>query len=501
MLELELNSSGTLTFEIAPDHYYYDNIKKRKSVIKVFQDDELIFFGSPLDEVAADNTIKTITVEGALSWLNDTVQPYAEYHDISVEDYLQTLITNHNNQVSSFKQFALGSVTVTDSNDSLYRYTNFEKTKDCISDDLISSLGGYIKARHEDGINYIDYTESSGSINSQGVRFGFNLISCTKDLKSSTTATAIIPLGAKLNDDSDERLTIADLNDGVIYVYDEDSVEEFDWIYNTVTFDDVTTAAALLTKGYSELATRKYLSGIYTINAIDMSLLDGNYQSIRIGNYIPIVSEKHGVDDYMTVSKMSIDICDPTQSTLTIGSEFTTLTDNTRYSDKVVNTIVSDYVKNEQLTEVKDLTVYNSSAINQTASEIESVVNSQTQLGEDITELSETVATQTSEFFQWQTTSTETTDDLTNALNAEIATRTSQLRFEDGELSIGETGNNAKTYITPEGMIIRYNGEVTAQALYDWFIAQNLNVVNEFTQCGFTSKPHGTIGNVGLMKG
>ncbi|MFI3206481.1 MAG: phage tail protein, partial [Clostridia bacterium] len=357
MLELELNTSGTLTFTIAPEHYYYNSIQKRKSVIKVFQDDELIFFGSPLDETSDDNTVKTITVDGALSWLNDTVQPYKMYNDIDVSGFLQALLTIHNSGVSSFKQFYLGSVTVTDSNDNLYRYTNYEKTKDTISDDLIDSLGGYVKARQSNGINYIDYLVSSGGVNEQGVHFGFNLISCIKELKSSTTATAIIPLGAKISEDSDERLTIADVNDNIIYIYDEDSVEEFDWIYDTVIFDDVTVADNLKSKAYEELAKRKYLSGTYTINAIDMSLMDGIYESIRLGNYIPIVSEKHGVNDYMTVSAMSIDICEPTQSTLTIGSEFTTLTDSKRYADKVVDLIYKDYVTNETLTNTVSKTV------------------------------------------------------------------------------------------------------------------------------------------------
>ena len=50
--------------------------------------------------------------------------------------------------------------------------------------------------------------------------------------------TAIIPLGAKLTDkegnETEERLTIAGINDGVDYVYSPEAVEMYGLIFETV---------------------------------------------------------------------------------------------------------------------------------------------------------------------------------------------------------------------------------------------------------------------------
>lgn len=480
-LALECNTAGTLTFTISPCHPYYDNIHKRTSIVKVYQDDTLLFIGSPIDEEQADDTTKSITVEGALAYLNDTVQPYAEYHDMTVSGYLSTLLDIHNNQVSAFKQFTLGTVTVTDSNDSLYRYTNYEKTKDSISEDLIDSLGGYLRVRHENGINYLDYLESYDNVNSQGVTFGVNLISCIKSLKSSTTATAIIPLGAKL-DDSEQRLTIADVNDGVIYVYDQESVDEFDWIYDTVTFDDVTTASALLTKGYSELAVRKYLSGTYTLNALDMSLLGGNYQSIRLGDTIPITSAKHGLDGFMEVTAQTVNLCDPTQSTLTIGDSYTTLTDANRAVTKTINTIVENYVTGESITEVKSLIETNASLIDQQAAEILMKVSQEYTSNDAFESYQSSVSSQTADQIEFSFTSLNASiNSIEDVIGENQSLLEEYIRFNGALIELGRTDSTFTAEFDNESLRFLENGQVIAYISNNKLYIENAEITSTLT--------------------
>ena len=55
---LEVNKTGSLTFQIAPTHPYYDKIKKHTSQIKLYQDDRVLFWGRVLyDEITSDNII------------------------------------------------------------------------------------------------------------------------------------------------------------------------------------------------------------------------------------------------------------------------------------------------------------------------------------------------------------------------------------------------------------------------------------------------------------
>ena len=84
------NIAGTLTFVLAPTHPYLSRIKARSSIISVYRDGALYFRGSPLNVTESDTGLVTVTAEGALAWLGDSVQPFAEYHNMTVRTYLET---------------------------------------------------------------------------------------------------------------------------------------------------------------------------------------------------------------------------------------------------------------------------------------------------------------------------------------------------------------------------------------------------------------------------
>ena len=90
--QLELNTAGKLSFKISPSHPYYDKIQKLSSVITLTQDGEWIFSGRVLNDEVDFRKIKTVEVEGELSYLVDSNQRSAEYHNLSVADYFQPLL-------------------------------------------------------------------------------------------------------------------------------------------------------------------------------------------------------------------------------------------------------------------------------------------------------------------------------------------------------------------------------------------------------------------------
>lgn len=335
-LKTGVNLAGTLTFVLSPTHPYRDRVQVRRSVVTVYRDEKIYFRGSPNSVAEDDNNLATVTVEGALAWLNDSVQPFSEYHEMPLRTYLETLITNHNAATDDFKHFTVGSVTVTDSNDSLYRHSNFEHTKDAISDKLVSRLGGYLQVRWENGVQYLDYLADFGHVNAQGVHFGQNLLTYARSLPSSSLATAIIPLGCRLKDetgkDTDERLQID--NGGKNYVWDEEAVEQFGWIFDTVIFDDVTLKENLLSRGYSTLESRKALPATVKLTAVDFGALDGRYERITVGDLLPVDSAPHNVDTFMMVAEMLENLTDSGKSTVTLNRTSATMTDNLISSKK-----------------------------------------------------------------------------------------------------------------------------------------------------------------------
>lgn len=124
----------------------------------------------------------------------------AEYHDMTVRGFLEALLNVHNSKVNDKRKFYVGAVTVKDNNDSLYRYTNYETTLECINEKLIKKLGGHIKVRKENGKRYIDYIEDYAKVSNQIIQFGENLMDFTKDYDTSDICTVLIPLGARQNE-------------------------------------------------------------------------------------------------------------------------------------------------------------------------------------------------------------------------------------------------------------------------------------------------------------
>ena len=83
--------------------------------------------------------------------------------------------------VKKDRQFKVGIVTVTDNNDSLYRYTNYNSTMKEIKEDLVDDLGGYLRVRNVNGTAYLDYISDYDNVSTQSIEFGENLLDFSRN--------------------------------------------------------------------------------------------------------------------------------------------------------------------------------------------------------------------------------------------------------------------------------------------------------------------------------
>lgn len=325
-LELELNQPGSLTFKLPPDHPYYETPQKMKSIISVFQDKTEMFRGRIIEEKIDFYKRKQLVCEGQLAFLNDTLQRPAEYHDMTVRGYFEQLINSHNKQVSGnkYKTFKVGAVTVTDSNDSLYRYTNYNSTFSEIKSDLIDDLGGYLKIRNEEEGAYLDYLKDSGDLSSQTIEFGENLLDYTHDMDLSDLITAIVPLGAKLEESPiaalEQRLTIESVNDGSDVLISKDAVEQFGYIEGTITWDGINTPEYLLKKAKKYLEDYQFDSVSLEITAVDLHWTDSQISAFKLGDSIRVISKPHGMDRWFPLTKMTLNLANLANTKFTLGT-------------------------------------------------------------------------------------------------------------------------------------------------------------------------------------
>lgn len=322
-LELELNKTGSFQFTVYPNHPQYSVIKKLRSIITVYQDDYLIFRGRVLDDEIGRYNEKHVTCEGELAFLLDSIQRPYDYSG-TVSGFLNLLIDNHNAQVEESKWFTVGNVTVTDPNDYIVRSNiDYVDTWTEVQKKLIDLLGGYIVIRHEGYINYIDYLQDFTLLSPQKITFGKNLLDLKRIRKGADIATALFPLGAKLKDgegkDTDNRLTVAAVNDGLDYIVDEEAADKYGLIFATHTWDDVTEASNLLAKGQA------YLSGLVSqpetieLTAADLATVDASFSSFHLGTYVKVTSNPHGIDQNFLVTKLSLKLLEPGANKLTLG--------------------------------------------------------------------------------------------------------------------------------------------------------------------------------------
>ncbi|EMZ41930.1 MAG: phage tail protein [Atopobium minutum] len=326
VLEMADSKSGFFTAKIPITNLLYDSVKELASEVCVKRDGTAIFYGRVLSVERDFYGTKTITCEGELAYLLDSVQEPAEYHDISVRAFLETLITKHNNQMTGGKKcFKVGQVTVEDPNDSIYRYTNWETTLDAITDKLVDRLGGHLRIRHVGTTRYLDYIEDFDNTNTQVIEFGENLLDYTENLNAEDIATRVIPLGKRLDDSPIETLdaytTIGSVNNRKNYVESAAAIKTYGVITKTVHFEDVTIPANLKKKGEEYLKDTQFADVTLTLTAVDLHLLHADIEAMKVGDSIRVISPPHGMDRFYPLTELKISLDHPESSTVTLGTK------------------------------------------------------------------------------------------------------------------------------------------------------------------------------------
>lgn len=324
--KLQLNDSGTFECDVPVINPEYGNIKNRISMIQVLKDDKEIFYGEVRESEKDFYGTKQVYAVGELAFLFDSIQPQAVYHDMTSRQLLETWLNIHNSQVEDKKKFYVGMVTIHDSNDSMYRFTNHETTLDCIREKLCDSLGGYLRIRKADGKRYLDMVslQEYGKVCEQPIEFGDNLLDYSENVSASDLYTCVIPKGARLEESPIEGLEayvdITSVNDGKDYLYSEDAVAIYGWNRCVVSWDDVTEPENLKKKGEEWLKDNQYEAMVLELTAADLSLLDADIESFELGDTVPVYSKPHGMDRTFPVQKLELHLQDPSSDKLQLGN-------------------------------------------------------------------------------------------------------------------------------------------------------------------------------------
>lgn len=336
-LNLEVNSAGSLDFTMPKMHMFYDNVQILKTTIEVYEmyaEDEWrwIFTGRPITIDYDFKNNKKVRCEGAMAFFNDTLQPYHVYDDdVFIRDFFTALIHNHNwvdeneenARVEANRQIFKGNVTIAVGDRPVYRKTNFETTKDCLTTMCIDTTGGYMivtkeaKSQEDDTqVLKLNWYNEITEMSNQPIQFGLNLTELTKTSDGENLYSIIQPY-AEYEDN------------GTTYVITSDPIEIpglvslYGKITKKVAFEGVTDATTLATYAQAWVDSQEWAHE-FTIecDAADLNGLDSDmypYEPFTLGTKVHVTSSIHGINLYLPITKIEIDLSSASRS-LSIGT-------------------------------------------------------------------------------------------------------------------------------------------------------------------------------------
>ena len=438
-LDLELNKTGTFTFDVYPSHPSYNKLERLKSVITIYNNDYLIYKGRILEDVSSTYNNKTITCEGELAYFIDSIQRYSA-ETLNIADFFTLLINNHNSQVEEKKRFKIGNIN--DLGDITIEDANYCTTWEALNKEILEKHNGYLWVRHEADGDYLDYLKDFSVLSNQSIEFGKNLLQYSKQVKGADIVTAIIPIGK-------DGLTISSVNDGIDYLVNQEAVNKYGWICKPVEFKDVTDASELKRLGAEHIASASNLVISLEIGAIDLAGLEKDINNFRLGTYVKVVSNPHNLNENFLVNKLSIDLLKPSNNKLTLGKSYTTFTEKSFASSKQQQAIlksVQNVATKEVVTEaIKETTEQTSTSLTQNASEILSKVSQDFLLKSEKDEIISSVNTeleQTKDSFEFRFNQfNQDINDVVNDTDAQFQEIKKYIRFVNGAIELGDASN------------------------------------------------------------
>lgn len=111
-LTREAGKAGSFEFTLPLGNVAHSALQKLKTIVEVEQDGTPIWRGRVMSHDMDFYLRQKVYCEGELAYLNDTALTPYRYPNISIREFLENVIRNHNSQTDKYKAFTVGDVTV-----------------------------------------------------------------------------------------------------------------------------------------------------------------------------------------------------------------------------------------------------------------------------------------------------------------------------------------------------------------------------------------------------
>lgn len=523
-LSRKANKAGSVSFTVPATHSEIGNFVKLKTVCSVYKGGQYpiwrgrVFF----TRLNMDGSLY-VECEGLLSYLLDTNMRVYDYSG-TLAGFLEFVLDTHNQQAADAQKIALGTVTVTDDNDYIHRSsTQYITCWEAIEKGLIKTHGGYVRLRYTAAGAVLDWLkgdENDLNTSTQTIEYGENLTAIAQEISAEETYTVCIPHGAKQTVDvgfgetAEQPLTVESVNNGLDYVVNEDAFALYGWICAPVsltTWEDVTQPENLLRKATEFLNnTGVKLKNTITLTAVDLHNKDADIQAFEWLDRVRVQSTPHNIGGVYVLSETDTPLDNPKGATITLGDTHLTLVDAHIQAgadaqekiDAVVGTVGDNAATEEShYSEMVQATLALQSLIERTSEELTSIMTREYVRTSTFEEYKQTVTAefkQTAEDFLFSfkeiTSQISTISGETNSKFSEIE---KYIRFVDGNIVLGETGNMLTLRISNDRISFLLDNTEIAYFSSNRMYVNNLEAITTLTCGNFASIPREN-GNLSL---
>jgi hypothetical protein len=237
-----------------------------------------------------------------------------------------------------------------------------------------------------------------------------------------------------------------------------------------VYWDDITEPANLLAKAQQYLNERKNAITSLTLSAYDLSLQGQEFDTFQEGDTVRVKSPPHGVDTTFLLEDKEEDHLNPSQGRINLGKDIRSLTgadvDGDRQTanelNRVERVIRSDYQLNTALA-IAELKQTLTSLITQTAEAIRLEVSDTYATAEGIESIISTSMEQLKDSFSFTFTEMQKNiDDNDASTREQFELIEKYIRFVDGNIILGESGNELELHIENDVISFLNDGAVVA---------------------------------------
>ena len=296
-VSLTFGEAGSFDFTIAPEHFYYGHIIPYASTLTVYEDGELIFFGRPLYPRTDIYGRKTFHCEGALAFLNDVIIPAGVLGGYGTDMGREIEIINYYNKpVPPARNIYFDTDYMPSGPNYMQENSCYKSCKEELQD-ILARTGGYFYIDLSTiGYRYLKWVSTMPASGLAPIEIGLNMLDMAAE--GQEYYTAALATGAKIDD------AVVQMVEPVISA----DVSLYGFMCKRLEFPDQTTVGDLEVKCAAWLAAQSVNEQHIDISALDLHIINNDYQNFLIGRNAHIVNPAVSLDATIPISSVEIDI-------------------------------------------------------------------------------------------------------------------------------------------------------------------------------------------------